>query len=264
MALTALEMQEEGSHDYSYTKTSTSANFVLIGAFSDRFTYRGDLLNSRYSDLSYVSSSYVTSDDTQNLTCTSVGIKPVGKTSAGNPNKCVLNVTYTSPGTDQAASSDDINPAFASVSNWNKNGNYAGEAMLLNPSVWYWSSDSKTLTPEENPNAVKIMPQLDVSYTGEWYSINTTKINNCIGKVNSDVFLGADAGTLMLTGASFNQESAPSGAKWSITFNFGWKPDGWRKFWRQDKNIYDFVKNVEDSSYVFGHASFSQLNPSGW
>ena len=266
MALSNLNMQIENSHVYSYSRDSTTATFVMIGAFSDRFTLKEDLLNSRYSDLSYVVNSNITSDQTQNLTCTAVNLTPIGVGDSGTPVKCKFNATFTAPGTSSvSASSDDIDQSFGKVENWNVNGQYAGEALTLNQVSWKWDDDV-AITAEDGLNAVKIIPHLELVYNGEWNSITNgiTAINNCIGKVNKTTYLNVPSDRLMLTGASFSQNAAPSGAKWAITFNFGVMPLGWNKFYRQKDGKFKKIVNSSTGSDVFSNTDYSQLDPENW
>ncbi len=266
-ALSSMTMKNEGSHIYTYTDDGGSGTFVMDCTFSDRFTCAQGLLLSRYSDLSFVSDSNITAGETENLECSGVNIAPKGKKATGGPTLAWLTATFTTPNTSVVvSSSDDINQNFSLVSNWNTNAQYAGEAMKLNGIDWEWTVGPTRITPEDDMNPVKIIPYLETVYEGEWWKIDSASFNNCMGFLNNGTFLGAAQGTLMLTGVAAVQKNSPSGAKWRITYSFGFKKEGWNKFWNAKTTAFDTIRKAGGaaSDTIFTAVSYTQLNPGTW
>ena len=270
MALADLKMKIEGSHVYTYTTNSSTATFSFTCEFSDRFVNRDALLSIRYSDLSLTQNSFITSDQTENLICKSVGIKPLGKESGGDPDLAFLTAAFNNPDTSfTEASSDDIDQDYGTVANWQVNGQFAGENLTINGQDWEWQVGNIRISPEENINAVKTLPHVRLVYRGEWNSIDIDKINNVIGYVNTSTFVGAGAKKLLLEGCSFEQNTAPTGAKWSIEYRFGYKPKTWNKFWNQKTNAFDTITVANtgvptSTNVVFSDVDFTQLDPENW
>ena len=255
MALSALTMKHSGSHEYTFSNTSRNATFVMQGSFTDRISLKDDLLDIRYSDLSQVVNSGITSDETVDLDCVNVRIDPVGVGSSGTPEYCLFTADFYRAGLDIS---------YSDIDDWDISGNYAGENVLLDNLNWKWEDTSKPITAEEGINGVKILPQINLVYTGRWPTINLSKIYGCLGKVNNDTFIGAAAEKVLLSGVSFDKIRDEGETYFAISYNFGHNDETWNNFYRQSDATFAGVVTVGSDKVVFEKTDFTQLEPKNW
>ena len=141
------------------------------------------------------------------------------------------------------------------------------EHQKIPPTNFKWnSSTGRKLNNDEAPiRAVRGVNLVRTVY--QQTSIDASVLTN-VGKVNSGSYTSATLGltfaaeTLLFVPPQLQRTVKTDGTKaWTITLKFSYKPDGWNKFWRADKNpagfdtIYDVVAAAQYKPYT--PASFS-------
>ena len=151
---------------------------------------------------------------------------------------------------------------------------FGGDYQPISPRGWSWLGDPAVPAPEDL-NLAKMVPVTEHHLT--WHQVLNPPwdtIHAQQGTVNSSVFLGCPAGTLLFEGADANKlfragfESGPSEFCWQIHYVFrersvkhGGAVYGWNHFYRESPA--GWVELTNGSDRLYDLADFTPLFQSG-
>jgi hypothetical protein len=155
-----------------------------------------------------------------------------------------------------------------------------GEFLVLPQQGVQWATDpeGKAAPPgpvapgkfdlAENVHCGIVIPTLEHTIT--WHFCFTPPWDNiryCVGKVNSNDFLGAPEGTLLFAGAEVHREWDQNGTKTcTLKYKFSEKnmgdsdsPKGWNYFFRPETGQFELLVKKSDGDPMYGDAGFTSL-----
>jgi hypothetical protein len=136
--------------------------------------------------------------------------------------------------------------------------NYAIESLTIPGQCLKFSDGTKI-----NEQMTILMPTQEVIYT--WVMaprVPTSAINNCIGKVNDDLFDGIyPPETLLMVAPDIDPywHPAQEAVVWNITYKWLYRATGWNKFYRRSTNTFAPVVGVANNEKPYKTADFKTL-----
>jgi len=109
----------------------------------------------------------------------------------------------------------------------------SAEALTISGNaVWKDGTGQYPAVKNKDTKATIRIPLIKLKLEGIKSSWSLANIVNHIGRINSDVFQGAPAKTLLFN--DFQAQTRPDG-KFHVEYDLLYKPTSWVKFWREDK-----------------------------
>ncbi len=203
---------EQGSYSLSGDSKSATASESYFMAFTDHQQFCLEVLGESVGVTTPVQCPYWS-----NQVATSVNAEPLGYHVTNVYKEARVTVQYKTA--DYETTGDD---AFRSDKL-----RFSGNMLTL-PGLAYKFADN---TPVES-GVGQVVPEIEFSVTwAKIATLPTSTILAAIGKVNSTLFLGANAGTVLFAGAdSDNQTSMGGVSKKSVQYSFIFRPIEWNKF----------------------------------